>query len=109
LKTTNQDTLVTAIESVHSGATFIEPLLKNKIEAASPADHRRVYSKLSLTIREKEILRLLVAGHENHKIAEQLHLGYNTVRNYRARIFDKLEVNSISELISKALTQGLVE
>lgn len=109
LKTTDQDTLVAAIESVYNGITFIEPLLKSKIEAANPANHSRVYSKLSLTIREKEILRLLVAGQENHKIAEQLHLGYNTVRNYRARIFDKLEVNSISELISKALTQGLVE
>lgn len=109
LKTTSQDTLVLAIESVYRGATFIEPLLKNKIEEESPSNHRRIYSKLSLTLREKEILRLLVAGHENHKIAEQLHLGYNTVRNYRARIFDKLEVSSISELINKALTQGLVE
>src|SRR5690606_20777618 len=54
LKTTDQDTLVAAIESVYNGATFIEPSLKSKIEAASPADHSRVYSRLSLTIREKE-------------------------------------------------------
>lgn len=109
LKTTQQDTLINAIETVFRGEQFIEPSLKDKWNAQMPVDDKRIYSKLSLTIREKEILCLLVAGYDNQKIADRLFIGYNTVRNYRARIFDKLEVNSIGELVNKALMLGLTE
>jgi two-component system secretion response regulator SsrB len=109
LKTTQQDTLIRAIESVFNGEQFIEPSLKEKMNTAMPNKDKRIYSKLSLTIREKEILRMLAAGYDNQKIADKLFIGYNTVRNYRARIFEKLEVNTISELVNKALTLGLAE
>lgn len=109
LKTTKQDTLIDAIETVYRGETFIEPSLRDKLVQQSDKNNRSVYAQLSLTIREKEILRLLVAGKANQEIADALFIGYHTVRNYRARIFDKLEVNSISELVSKALTLGLNE
>lgn len=109
LKTTRQDTLIRAIEAVSRGELFIEPSLKERMNTALPDADKRIYSKLSLTIREKEILRMLAAGYDNQKIADRLFIGYNTVRNYRARIFEKLEVNTISELVNKALKLGLAE
>lgn len=109
LKTTKQDTLIEAIETVYRGQEFIEPSLRDKLELESRKNSKIIYSHLSLTIREKEILRLLVAGKSNQEIADELFIGYHTVRNYRARIFDKLEVSSISELVSKTLTLGLNE
>lgn len=109
LKTTRQDTLIDAIETVYRGETFVEPSLRDKVAQDSRKNSKIIYAQLSLTIREKEILRLLVAGKSNQEIADTLFIGYHTVRNYRARIFDKLEVSSISELVSKALTLGLNE
>lgn len=109
LKTTRQDTLIDAIETVYRGEGFVEPSLRKKLEQESQKNSKIIYSHLSLTIREKEILRLLVSGKSNQEIADELFIGYHTVRNYRARIFDKLEVSSISELINKTLTLGLNE
>lgn len=108
LKTTTQETLIEAIETVYKGEQFIEPSLKAKLSTQSEKPVRK-YFKVSLTIREKEVLKLLVTGYSNQKIAEQLFLGYNTVRNYRARIFEKLEVSTIGELINKAIQLGLAE
>lgn len=109
LKTTQQHTLIEAIETVYRGETFVEPSLREKVEQQDYRRHRNTYARLSLTIREKEIIRLLAAGKTNQEIAGTLFIGYNTVRNYRARIFAKLEVNTISELVSKVLTLGLNE
>lgn len=107
LKTTQQHTLIEAIETVYRKETYIEPSLKDKLRKETPQQQRSIYTRLSLTIREKEILQLLAAGKSNQEIAEKLFIGYNTVRNYRARIFAKLDVNTISELVNKVLTLGL--
>jgi DNA-binding NarL/FixJ family response regulator len=107
LKTTQQHTLIEAIETVYRKETYIEPSLKDKLRKETPQQQRSIYTRLSLTIREKEILHLLAAGKSNPEIAEKLFIGYNTVRNYRARIFAKLDVNTISELVNKVLTLGL--
>jgi len=109
LKTTQQHTLIEAIETVYRGDLFTEPSLAGKMTEALQKKDKSIYSRLTLTIREKEILRLLAAGKDNKEIADQLFIGYHTVRNYRARIFDKLGVNSISGLVHKALTLGLHE
>lgn len=109
LKTTKQDTLIEAIETVYRYEEFIEPSLRAKLEQDTQKNSKIIYSQLSLTIREKEVLRLLAAGKSNQEIADELFIGYHTVRNYRARIFDKLEVSSISELVKKTLTLGLNE
>jgi two-component system secretion response regulator SsrB len=109
LKTTQQHTLVEAIETVYRKETFIEPSLREKLQIDTSQSQKHIYSRLSLTIREKEIIQLLAAGKSNQEIADILFIGYNTVRNYRARIFAKLEVNTISELVKKTLTLGLGE
>lgn len=109
LKTTQQHTLIEAIETVFRKEAFIEPSLKSKLQQEEGQQHKNIYARLSLTIREKEIIHLLAAGKSNQEIAGTLFIGYNTVRNYRARIFAKLEVNTISELVKKVLTLGLDE
>jgi DNA-binding CsgD family transcriptional regulator len=59
-------------------------------------------SILSLTPREKEILKLLASGFPSSYIKEELHLGIRTVENYIATIKDKLACSSKVELIHKA-------
>lgn len=61
----------------------------------SMSDERRE----RLTNREREILKLLTAGHSNREIATQLGISPRTVEVHKARIMDKLECHSLAELI----------
>lgn len=64
--------------------------------------------KLSLTTREKEILKLIVEGLTDKEISEKIFLGYSTVKYYPSNLFLKLDVKNTAELVSKALKTGLV-
>ena len=61
----------------------------------STSDERRE----RLTRREREILKLLTAGHSNREIATQLGISPRTVEVHKARIMEKLECHSLAELI----------
>jgi FixJ family two-component response regulator len=52
-----------------------------------------------LTKREREILELIAAGHQNREIAAQLGINARTVEVHRARIMEKLECRSLAELM----------
>ncbi|HEY6505059.1 MAG TPA: response regulator transcription factor [Chitinophagaceae bacterium] len=61
-----------------------------------------------LSEREKEILLLMVEGHNYKTIAEMAFISYETVRTHVKKIYRKLHVASRSEAIMKAYQQGLV-
>jgi len=52
-----------------------------------------------LTDREREVLALIAAGHQNREIATQLGISPRTVEVHKARIMEKLECHSLAELI----------
>jgi DNA-binding NarL/FixJ family response regulator len=60
-----------------------------------------------LTERERDILRLLAEGYINTAIADRLHLGHKTVRNYVSIIFRKLQVTGRVEAVIRAREAGL--
>ncbi len=60
-----------------------------------------------LTNREKELLGLLARGLDNARIASELHLGEQTVRNYLSRLYGKLGVQTRSEAIIWARDHAL--
>jgi len=59
-----------------------------------------------LTGREREILALIAAGHQNREIATQLGISPRTVEVHKARIMEKLECDSLAELIRMNLAAG---
>ena len=59
-----------------------------------------------LTGREREILTLIAAGHQNRDIATQLGISPRTVEVHKARIMEKLECDSLAELIRMNLAAG---
>jgi len=107
LKTTDKKTLIEAIETVFRGDQYLEPGMKEKLQEYTSGMKKDVYSKVTLTIREKQILQLIMNGYTSQKIAEQLYLSLKTIENYRSRIFIKLDVKNMAELIKKALSMGL--
>ncbi|WP_161596811.1 response regulator transcription factor [Chitinophaga vietnamensis] len=61
-----------------------------------------------LSPREKEILRCLVSGDTYKKIAEHCHISVGTVRSHIMNIYRKLDVNSRSNAIVKAMKEHIV-
>jgi len=61
-----------------------------------------------LSNRELEVLKLIAGGESLVKIAETLHLSPHTVTTYRARILEKMGLNSNAELTRYAVENGLL-
>jgi len=63
-----------------------------------------------LTAREKEVMALLVAGAanaSNKQIARQLDISYRTVDNHRARVMEKMQAQSVPDLVDMAKLCGV--
>jgi two-component system response regulator NreC len=109
--------LAVAIRAVQRGevylySSFTRVLLRElgEEEDQDPAEgppHSRAYGRLSQ--REREVMRLVALGYTNRQIAEQLYLSVKTVETYRARLMDKLDLQSRSALVRYALRMGLLD
>lgn len=62
----------------------------------------------SLTEREVEILRLIVSGNTNNKIAQEIYRTERTVEYHRNRLMRKLSAHSAVDLIKRAINMGIV-
>ena len=63
----------------------------------------------ALTPREREVMELLVEGKANKEVADVLGLSVRTVEGHRARLMEKLGVNSLADLVRIKLgTEGVV-
>jgi DNA-binding CsgD family transcriptional regulator/tetratricopeptide (TPR) repeat protein len=61
-----------------------------------------------LTLREREVLRLLVEGHSDRQIAEALSISRKTAGNHVSRILAKLDVETRTAAATQAVRRGLV-
>lgn len=75
-------------------------------KTASSAEERIL---LELSIRERDVLRLMAMGLNNMEIARKLTLSEKTVRNYISNIYAKLQVNSRGAAIVLARQSSLVD
>jgi DNA-binding NarL/FixJ family response regulator len=93
--------LVTAIRRVVAGEVVLDPQL-------SLATTLKGEGKSGLTVRELEVLQLIVAGKSNKEIAADLDLSANTVAVHRANIMDALGIHKTADLVVYAIRSGLV-
>ena len=112
----------TAVDAVKRGAfdfcekPFSNNLLVDRIEAALLQSNaaiarneaqNHIDKKLAeLTEREQSVMRLVMDGSPNKLIAEQLDISVRTVEVHRARVFDKLGVQSAVELANLVRVKG---
>jgi len=78
--------------------------LKNKIEDKNPFLNKVLTEKfnmLGISKREIEVLHLIVDGHSNDEIAQQLFVSKNTVKTHIKHIYSKLDVKNRIEAIRK--------
>ena len=97
LKESSPENLADAIEKVYAGEIYIDSYISNKVikslitknDVEIAEDNKSAYSKLSL--REQQILKLLIDGVPIKDIAEELFISSKTVENHKASIMVKLK------------------
>lgn len=82
-----------------------EEALDETVKELRPGSDRE--DEIILTDRELRIVHLLVEGKSTKEIADEIHLGTNTVLWYRKRIYSKFDVHSVAALTAEALRRGI--
>jgi DNA-binding NarL/FixJ family response regulator len=95
--------LVRAVEIVASGGTYVDPVLAGVFATAAVTD------KLpALTQRERDVLRLLADGLSNEEIGKRLFISPETVRTHVRKAMAKLDADTRTQAVAKALRQSLI-
>jgi DNA-binding NarL/FixJ family response regulator len=99
-----------AVQSVYAGEMyFSRPITHTLITDYMQARAESQSDTLeSLSLRENEILCLVVEGKTSAEIGECLHLSPKTVESYRSRLMQKLGITDIPELVKFAIKHGLI-
>jgi DNA-binding NarL/FixJ family response regulator len=102
LKISASQELEKAVRDIHNGGSPMSPQIARYVIEAFP--HKKQNQALldQLSSREKEILLLLADGYRYKEIADQLHLGVDTIRTYIRNIYSTLQVHSRTDAINKA-------
>lgn len=95
-----------ALRTVHGGGRFIDPDLIDGVLAISAGDGASALHE-QLSAREFEILQLMVEGRALKAIAQALNISPKTVSTHKARLMDKLGVDSTAALVRYALNHGM--
>ena len=82
-------------------AVSIIEAAKGQLRSKSLAKRHVIDAEKSLTAREQEILRCILANKTNRQIAQELEVKIRTIETHRARLYAKLNVSSHTELIQK--------
>jgi DNA-binding NarL/FixJ family response regulator len=100
--------LVAAIQKVAAGGAFVSPAVAEMLalEGFRAGDGP---AHASLSDREYQVFRLLVAGLSVTDIAERLNLSSKTISTHKARLMEKMAIGSSAELVRYAITHGLVD
>jgi DNA-binding NarL/FixJ family response regulator len=99
IKGMSHDVLVRAIRRVHSGNKFLPPPITQALSFRS--------LRPELSQREREVLRLIVAGKSNREIGEELHIKEATVKSHITIILMRLRVTDRTQAVVEALKRGL--
>ncbi len=98
--------LVNAIRKIHSGGKYVSPALAEKLVAN--LDKKEEEPHESLSDREFQVFRLIASGMDVDEIAEELFISVKTVRTYRDRILEKLQLKNNVEIAHYAIKHKLV-
>src|SRR5678810_803382 len=103
--------LVEAIMELQYGGSPMSPSIARKVLnklQQTPEIKPAATPDYQLTPREKEVLSCLVNGLSYKMIGAELHISYETVRSHVKKIYEKLHVASLTEVVAKAIHQRIV-
>jgi DNA-binding NarL/FixJ family response regulator len=104
--------LVDAIKEMQFGGSPMSPSIArkvlNKMQSVQQFIKPEQAPDYNLTPREKEVLACIVEGLSYKMVADKLFISYETVRSHVKKIYEKLHVASLTEVVAKAINQRIV-
>ena len=101
--------LFAGIEKIRRGGHYISPLLSGELTheliQTSRSGKLRPQSD-PLTVREREVLKLIAEGITNKEIADLLFISVRTAERHRANIMEKLNIRQTANLVKYAIHMG---
>lgn len=109
LKHSAPEELVLAVRAAAQGRVFITPDLAGEmLQAQKRNPHEAQDPVATLTLRQREILRLLVDGLTAQEIGSKLHISARTVEDHKYRMAESLGLKTKTDLIHFAIKHGIV-
>ncbi len=112
LKRSTGDDLRRAVRAVAQGRTWLSPelagsLVEDFVNRVRAGEGGQALDALS--VREREVLKLVAEGHTNAEIAKLLSISPKTVQTHRAHAMEKLGLHERTGLVRYAIRTGLIE
>jgi DNA-binding NarL/FixJ family response regulator len=110
LKHSAADELILAVRAAAAGRTFVSPSIAGELLHAMRSDDGSAPDPVrSLTLRQREILRLVVDGHSAKVIAGRLGISPRTVEFHKYSMMESLGAKTTADLIRIAIQSGIHE
>jgi DNA-binding NarL/FixJ family response regulator len=109
LKEDADNELLSAIDTMRRGGTYISPLLSTQLTDLFVGKVRpggELGMSEPLTVREREILKLIAEGKSSREIGQMLYISVRTVQHHRANIMRKLNIKKTADLVKYAIQKG---
>jgi DNA-binding NarL/FixJ family response regulator len=100
--------LVQAIRKIVAGGKYVSLALAEHLATELETGKAKPLHE-TLSDREFQVMRMIASGKKSSEIAEELSVSVSTVNTYRARIFEKMNMQSNVELTRYALENHLIE
>jgi DNA-binding NarL/FixJ family response regulator len=105
--------LISAIETLRKGGTFISPLLSAQmadifVDKFRAGGEPLMAPEEPLTVRERQIVKLIAEGKSSKEVGELLYISSRTVQHHRANIMRKLNIKKTADLVKYAIQKGYI-
>jgi two-component system, NarL family, response regulator LiaR len=107
LKNASPETIVAAVRIAAEGGAYFDPQIAGAVLRHFGSRQERAADS-PLTPRETEVLRMIADGRGNTEIADELHLGFGTVKGHVREILEKLAAADRAQAAAIALRRGLI-
>lgn len=111
LKDDTSDELINAINHILEDKIYLSAGICSSVVSgylAHPKDKKISSSSDLLTIREREVMKLIADDYKNKDVAEYLSISLKTVEKHRSNLMKKLDIHSTSGITSYAIKNGYV-
>ncbi len=109
LKKSAGSELAGAIRAVHHGGLVLDPeIARTAMDGATAEPGGPPDPYVTLTDREKQVLKLVAEGKSNKEVAELLGISVKTAMSHREHVMEKLGVHNRTELVRFALKRGVI-
>tara|TARA_R110002096_G_scaffold19654_12_gene65535 strand:- start:5137 stop:5778 length:642 start_codon:yes stop_codon:yes gene_type:complete len=104
IKAAAADELVLALRTSLRGKCYVSPTVSGELLAAS--EHEPAPD---LTVRQREVLQLMVEGHRVKTIAKMMHVSPKTVEYHKYRLMKQLHLRTTAEAVQYAIRHGIID